>query len=268
MPNLTRVIPVLIVTILMTGFPVGLTQKTSAQRNSNGLGDSVFKNSKERENEPPGVPGTGGARVQSWDDVFQDFYQRENEPPGESGNAGTRGSFSCAIAPMDVNTNMEIWSDRPLFVWLGTLAKLEIRSVENDRLLWSETVTADKRRATYNGEALEPGETYDWLLFDWASEEASPIYWVQFKVMDAQQRDRITEDLAALEAELNERGVTAERIAYARAQYFAERKLWSDFLQEVFSVENPSSELAQEIDTLYEQLCKPSEPQSNSMHSD
>lgn len=165
----------------------------------------------------------------------------------------------CAITPGLLGEKNVIWSDRPLFIWQGTVQRLEVRPYSlyspysSQEVLWNQTVTVADRSATYTSKALQPGQTYDWeLVVNPPSPRNprpnNPRY--TFQVMEAQGRDRITAELTALEKQL--KGETAEAIALERANYFAERDLWSDALQEVFSVKNPSAELtrtAQEIST-------------------
>jgi hypothetical protein len=71
--------------------------------------------------------------------------------------------------------------------------------------------------------------------------------------MEAQQRQRIIVDLWTLERQLQ--GASREEIALAKANYFAQRQLWSDVLQQAYSVQNPSAELAKFVQKLPTQLC-------------
>jgi hypothetical protein len=73
--------------------------------------------------------------------------------------------------------------------------------------------------------------------------------------MDAEKRDRIKTQLQILERELKAEGATAEERAMKRAEYFARQQLWSDVLQEAYSLENPSTALAKIVQTIPTQLC-------------
>lgn len=55
---------------------------------------------------------------------------------------------------------------------------------------------------------------------------------------------------------MTNRGASKEAIALEKAAYFAEQELWSDFLQVMFAVENPSPALAKFHDQISEQLCE------------
>jgi hypothetical protein len=47
----------------------------------------------------------------------------------------------------------------------------------------------------------------------------------------------------------------SEAIALAKANYFIQNQLWSDALQQAYSVENPSRELAQILKDIPDKLC-------------
>ena len=65
--------------------------------------------------------------------------------------------------------------------------------------------------------------------------------------MERQQRDRIADDLTKLEAQLKKQRASAEKIALEKANYFAQKELWSDALLQLYSVSNPSAELSEMI---------------------
>jgi len=175
---------------------------------------------------------------------------------------GSRG-YICPISPALLEETNVIWSDRPLFFWQGeTVQRLEVRPYSLDipyssqEVLWSQAVTKGERSVIYTGKGLQPGQKYDWelVVVDPSSprdSEPRPLRYT-FQVMDASRRDAIAAELTALETQLKTAGATAEEIALARAKYFAQRELWSDALQEIYLVKNPSADLtktAQEIST-------------------
>lgn len=167
----------------------------------------------------------------------------------------------CAITPGLLGEKNVIWSDRPLFIWQGTVQRLEVRPYSlyspyrSQEVLWNQTVIAEQS-ATYTSKALQPGQTYDWELVvnppsPHNPRPNNPRY--TFQVMEAQGRDRITAELTALETQLQ--GESPEAIALERANYFAERDLWSDALQQVFSVKNPSADLTKTAQQISAYLC-------------
>lgn len=211
----------------------------------------------EQNPKPPAQPRRIN-RNSIWDAILQ-LLKRRDEPALIS-----RGNV-CAIAPGLLGKTNVIWSDRPLFLWQGNVQRLEVRPYSlyssqayslysSQEVLWSQTVTKGTRSVIYTGEALQPGLTYDWelVVVDSSSPGDSkprPLRFT-FQVMEALERDRIAAELTAIATRLKTVGATAEAIAHARANYFAQRDLWTDALQEIFSVQNPSAELtrtAQEI---------------------
>jgi hypothetical protein len=75
--------------------------------------------------------------------------------------------------------------------------------------------------------------------------------------MELLKRDRLAAELAAMETQLSAAGSTAEEIALERANYFAQRDLWSDALQEIYSVKNPSAALTSNAQEILTYLCEP-----------
>ena len=167
-------------------------------------------------------------------DIIQTSFSKDNPPPTEPGTTGSRGP--CTIAPLDLKTNTEVWSDRPMFVWRGPIGEIEVRQQGSNDVLWRETIPQGVGRIQYAGESLQPGETYNWVLFDLQN---NAIRSMAFKVMDAREREQVSTQLQSLERELKAKGATVEESAARRAQYFAQRQLWSDAWREAFSVDNP-----------------------------
>ncbi|MBE9128375.1 MULTISPECIES: hypothetical protein [unclassified Coleofasciculus] len=194
-------------------------------------------------------------RFRAWQKIFQDFFQRQedNPPPGTPGQGIARGDL-CMIAPLSANTNTEVWSDRPLFIWQGNVGKIGVRLSGSEDILWSQAVASADNPVAYTGEPLQPGQIYQWLIFDQES-DSIPKLFVPFKVMDDEERDRIRVRLIILEQELKEQGATPEETALARANYFAQKGLWSDVFQEVYSLENPPEAVEEVIQRIPDQLC-------------
>lgn len=159
--------------------------------------------------------------------------------------------FICMISPDAPTEGRIVWSDRPIFIWKGAVQKIAVRISGSEKDLWSKTV-AGTQRINYTGKALQPGQTYDWLVF----EDKSSYKSVHFQVMDA-QRDRITTDLNTLENQRKAKKDDPEAIALAKASYFVQNQLWADALQQVYSVEKPSAQLAQIRQDIPDKLCNP-----------
>jgi hypothetical protein len=243
---------VLVTAIMFSGLSTGSTQITRAQTNPSRSWENIFNNffENKEDNQSP-IPSRGGTSR-----AFNRDQDNRPPVPGGAGGGTSRGNNLCAIAPQPITTNRVIWSDRPLFLWRGSLSRIEIHPTGSKKVLWRQTEILGKNSALYAGEALQPGQTYDWLLFDqFALEDSEPIQRVTFRVMDAQERDRIKTQLQKLEAKLKAKKASAEETAIHRAQYFAQKNLWSDVLQEAYSVKNPSAALAGIIEDLPTKLC-------------
>ena len=276
MSKFNWVLSTLLVTALISSVPSS-TQTTRAQTNRSGSGSLTKDNpppadpvspmaprrgtSRAADPVPPVEPRRGTSRGPSgWATIFQALVQ-DNQPPEDAKKGGSRGL--CAIAPKAIGTNTEIWSDRPLFVWKGRIERIELRSTDSDRVLWKQSVEG-KNRVLYDGKALQPGQTYEWRLFFSDQENAQPIKTERFRVMDAQERDRIKAQLQTLEEQLKAEQISPEDIARRRAQYFAKQRLWSDVLQEAYSVENPSASLTAMVQAIPREICTSQPSEQNS----
>jgi hypothetical protein len=185
----------------------------------------------------------------SWGDIW-------NVLRGKRKSGGSRGGAICEIAPVklvDRNAKeetqdiQEVWSESPLFLWTikgGTAQKIQLFVYRNEELLWSPEIKAGETKVVYDGKPLQPGQIYEWQLSALAPVPTKSSG-VRFKFMDSQKRDRITAELRQLEERLE--GASAETMALEKANYFAERGLWSDALRELYSVPKPSVELRDAI---------------------
>ncbi|MDY6938264.1 MAG: hypothetical protein SWY16_11410 [Cyanobacteriota bacterium] len=195
---------------------------------------------------PPGESGPGGGL--GWQQILP------LEPPKEGEITGTRsrGGF-CPIAPSGFGSTQVVWNDRPLFVWnevRANVTRVEVRDsddMENSTLLWSVEPTENK--VQYDGEALEPGQTYYWMVF--FNGASAPTLAIPFEL--SADRDRIAAELAALELPED---ASEEDIARIRAAYFNENGLPSDALQEALSVSEPSKELEEILEALPAEYCQ------------
>lgn len=258
MPNFNRMLSTVLVTAIMfSGLSTGSTQITRAQTNPSRSWENIFNNffENKEDNQSP-IPSRGGTSRGI-------NRNQDNRPPvpGGAGGGTSRGNEPCAIAPQPITTSTAVWSDRPLFAWRGIIGRIEVRPTGSKKVLWSKTGIEGQTKegqssALYAGEALQPGQSYDWLLFhQFALEDTPPSQVVTFRVMDAKERDRIKTQLQNLEAELKAKKASAEETAVHRAQYFAQKNLWLDVLKEAYSVKNPSPALVGIIQELPTKLC-------------
>jgi hypothetical protein len=192
--------------------------------------EAIFANNK-RKQQPP-----------SWQAVLSSIFRRKEDKPTSRGDL-------CLITPVN---QKPIYSNRPLFLWKGNLTKIAVASRNSDNPFWENPISGGKTFVSYAGnDKLESGQSYEWHGY-----RKNPVMFAQFEVMDAQKRQVVSDALKALEGKLQTKGLNKEAIALHKVQYFIDQELWSDAIQEAYSVPNPSTELSQMLRDLPETLCK------------
>ncbi|KYC35451.1 hypothetical protein WA1_06395 [Scytonema hofmannii PCC 7110] len=185
----------------------------------------------------------------SWQTVFDSLFGRRKQRP--ISRPIQQGAL-CFIAP---SHQKAIYSTRPLFLWKGTLKKIAVANLGSNNYFWSEKISGQKSFVTYAAkDKLQPGESYEWQGFI----GENPAILAPFQVMDSQQRQVVNNELKALETRSQAKNANKEEVALERANYFVQKELWSDALQEAYSVPNPSTELSQLLQKLPDELCKSS----------
>ena len=178
---------------------------------------------------------------------------KEKEPPRTS-----RGKL-CPISPGNLGEQL-IWSDRPLFIWRGDIPQSTVNLYsssanfnyeQDEQLIWSQAIAANFISIIYNGEPLQPGFIYDWEFVT-----SGKTYHSTFVMMTEEEKQAIAQDLAGLENRALADGKDKEEIAIAKADYLAQKQLWSDVLQYLYSVENPSADLVSKTEDIEEYLCE------------
>jgi hypothetical protein len=196
--------------------------------------EAIFANNKKKQQRP------------SWQTVLSSIFRRKSEKPI---SRPVKNGDLCFITPAN---QKPIYSNRPLFLWKGNLTKIAVASLNSDNPFWENPISGGKTFVSYAGdEKLEPGEWYEWHGY-----RENRVILAKFQVMDAQQNQIVSDDLKTLEKKLQTKGLNKEAIAFHKVQYFIDQELWSDALQEAYSVPNPSTELSQILRDLPENLCK------------
>lgn len=173
----------------------------------------------------------------------------------------------CAIAPGLVETYI-VWSDRPLFLWHSPGnnqdVQLVVRDYESQEVVWTQPVNLADQKVVYNAkDSLEPGKLYQWQL-------SNSTNWTAFQVMSASDRHKIQADLQALEQK-SQATTSQEEIAIRKADYFLNYEirskneenidhLWSDALQTLNNVENPSPSFLKQREAMVADVCTQSSP--------
>ena len=249
--NSSKVIFTLLLTAMVTTCYSSLSLiRASAQENS----ESTTENETKEEKSEPISTSRGRDRSSILEAIWKLLRaKRELEP------ALSSRSNICEITPGLLGDINVIYSDRPLFLWQGTVPSLEIYlytpfSLEKEQeVLWSKTVDDESQKVLYTGRPLQPGQIYDWEIVVAPQSNRRRI---SFQVMSAEKRARLSHELEQLETELTNSGATAEEITKERINYFAQLDLWSDVLQEFFSLENSSTTLSHNAQEIVEYICE------------
>lgn len=191
----------------------------------------------------------------SWTKIITTIFGgREPRDPGPVRRGGPRPPDLCWITPID-----QVWQTRPTFVWRGGSQLIGVRKQGEETVLWQKAASINKDTAAQttpyvleSPTPLPPGK-YEWLFFDQTTR--SLRLRVPFEVLDSQERTPITAELAQQEAQLKQAGAGAEEIALHQANVFAQHQLWSDAIQTVYSVKNPSVELQQTAQKIEQEIC-------------
>lgn len=196
-----------------------------------------------------------------WDIIFKRLEDPEPPVKPVKGTSRPTTKPACLISPDYPSQTRKIWNTKPLFLWQGEVKKIGVMQFPNNSFksnkneyLWTK-VTKGVDKITYAEKPLIPGETYAWIIFASEQKNASPIKRVRFKIVDSKQHQLISRELRLLEAQLKKKKADKEAMAFAKAQYFAKKELWSDVLQQIYSVPKPSQKLSQMLKKLPNQLC-------------
>lgn len=197
----------------------------------------------------PGAIAQGNAQLKSQ----LTFWQRRPKRP-----LTIRGVI-CVISPGLIETLM-VWHTRPVFIWQGKGNQIRVRDYnQRDRVLWETSVMGESIIAYGGSEALQSGQLYQWQVI---ATDATPSHrpsedknWTTFRLMSAKQHQEISTPLQVLEQRLQQQNASMEDIALSKANFFADRGLWSDALQVIAEVNNPSPQFAQQRSTYLQSLC-------------
>jgi hypothetical protein len=198
---------------------------------------------------PPPPPQTGLSRGDSLCSVPPIAHSEDStEPPNSSGDHPSTVELS------------EIWNDRPTLTWFGSSMavremKVFLKGEEMPVWVWSNPeLQQSSDRAASEPQSphhvrvetpLVPGQIYEWHIIRPLNPEPDII---QFQTLTNEEIESIAEAVPVA-------GIADEASALERADYFAGQQLWSDFWQEIFSVQSPSAQLNQLITETFEAQC-------------
>ncbi len=210
------------------------------------------------------------AQQLSWSAIFSRF--RRDKP-----THGRRGGV-CIVFPVEGEGGSPIRETQPTFLWQGLAGKIALRRAGEEKAFWDNTKDPKDsgklnleviRSRSYDGPPLQRGQTYEVLFFgDWvtsmppAGQRSVPGGASQrFRVLSQTEETAVKAALTALEAKLKATGASEEAIALERANFFAQRQLWSDAAQAAFSLKDPAPAGQQSAKEIAAQLCRPPEKQ-------
>jgi len=138
------------------------------------------------------------------------------------------------------------------------VSKIEVQTADDQRLVWSQALTPTSQSALYQGEPLQPGQ-YKVILYSLGgsiiTDQQLPP---RFTLIEEAKRQQIQAGLTQIEKQLRIKKASVEAIALEKAIYFSEEELWSDALQTIYSVPNPSAELHQFVQEATQKMCEES----------
>lgn len=157
-----------------------------------------------------------------------------------------RSGEVCPMSPGLVETD-QVWNDRPLFMWQGTVDQIVLKNFESGEELWSQPVRSTAQQIAYTGAALPPG------LYQWEVSNAVSSSSFVFEIIGGNQRQQIADSLRELESQTSNK--TAEEKALAKADYFRQQGLWSDVFQMLYSISDPSTAVKQAAQEIAAYVC-------------
>lgn len=192
--------------------------------------------------------------------ISQQNRPSRNPPPPPSYN-GSRDPI-CVISPGVQEQGKTIWSDHPLFIWKtqqqGAVGRITVWNSNTREILWSQDVEATTQYIMYGGNPLQPGAEYKWVLSS-RTGDSTTVDWrrgKRFNIMETERRNPITAELQRIDTELSNNHASVEAIALSQAEYFQDQGLWSDALQVLYTVPNPSATVTQIIEQISSQSCQ------------
>ncbi|MCY6493860.1 hypothetical protein [Leptolyngbya sp. GGD] len=163
---------------------------------------------------------------------------------------GTRGI--CILTPGSIR-KFSVWNTRPLFLWKGRISQITVRDRETKKILWVQAIRPTDQQIYYTAPTpLQSGKQYEWTF---ANPVSSTSRWLAFDVIPIEQHTQIATDLQTLEKQWKSKGESTEAIALQKASYFVDRNLWSDALQALYEIENPSQSFSQQRQAYVKDIC-------------
>ncbi|NEQ29892.1 MAG: hypothetical protein F6K04_02630 [Leptolyngbya sp. SIO4C5] len=187
--------------------------------------------------------------------------QAQGEPPFPRSPGGSRGDV-CPLAPLAVpRSALTLWSDRPLFLWQGSLSRLQIVTAETDEVLWQADPEAGTTQIQYGAEMpLQPGQEYIWKIYGgpFAVEQLR----IPFRIMALERQAVIADELRVLNTQLALEQADLEAQVLRQVTYFADQYLWADALQVAATAPTGTEAAESYLQAAIAQTCGSEDPEA------
>jgi len=158
----------------------------------------------------------------------------------------------CLITPANLDEGETIWHDQPVFVWQGSVGKIEVIDAETQTSLWQYIPESGETTAIYDSDPLRSGLRYQWRIYGVADLE-SPLLFQPFSIASRPNRWLMSNGLAAAASQTDS---SAQNIAIAQINYFTNRLLYTDAIQVLFSANRETPEILAGQTEVIESLCQ------------
>ncbi|MGB3309027.1 MAG: hypothetical protein WBG32_02070 [Nodosilinea sp.] len=173
---------------------------------------------------------------------------------GRGKDSSSRGDDPlCLINP---GTDEMVWTLQPMIVVHGNVETIGLRPIDLDDEF-------DSVHMAYGGEPLEPGESYEWIVYqrDLYGKLVEDLK-VPFQVMAAGDgRDRITTELEQLQAVAEADQLSIDEAIQAQIDFLLAEGLAADAIQVLFSPEAAGETLEADRQALIAEICPEPEPE-------
>jgi hypothetical protein len=184
------------------------------------------------------------ASAVSWGDLVK--LLAPNRRSGTSRNGAACPVMMEALPTSKLNLSA---SDQPTLVWMKGAKRVELQVLGEDKPFWqTEKIKAmgKLRLVSYQGEPLQPGVTYEWVIHSPRPLSAARI---RFQV-DPEKRQELAEKLQSLSGK-------DEDTLNQRMDVYGKLGLGNDGLKELLDYASPSTGLQQQIQELGKNWCSP-----------
>jgi hypothetical protein len=195
----------------------------------------------------------------NWGNLFSTVKSHSISSQG----SGSRGSNFCLITPGQLGDKPVVFSGLPVIFWKNPNkpSPIEFRVFSSsdeqgdEQILWRKRIDSGVTNPNiqyiqYQGNPLKNQQSYRWEYLD--LEEHTKVVG-NFKTVDLQEHKDIAKDLEKIDLEM--KGKSKEEIILEKAQYFTNKNLWNDALQELYSINNPTKDFVAQRDKLFDSFC-------------